>query len=74
MLDNFSKELNEVLEGLGFNPIYFTTIVMIFMCLYYLKHIRNWGSQIETTQQLIIILYMSTSLMIIASITSFLFW
>jgi len=74
MFDNFSKELNELLVGLGINPIYLTTVLMILMCFYYLKNIRDWDSQIETTRQLIIILYLSTSLMIVVSITSLLFW
>jgi len=74
MFDNFSKELNELLIGLGFNPIYFTTVILILMCFYYLKHIRNWENLIETTQHLIIVLYLSTSLMIVISITSLFIW
>jgi uncharacterized membrane protein len=63
-----ARELKELLFSLGINPIYFVTLVFIFLAFSYKKNVKNWNSVPNHFKGIIILTFVGTALFIFLSI------
>ena len=68
MKNKFAEWLYSILNRYGIDPIYFATVICIFISLYYKNEFKNWNETSFSTKLLAISTVFGTSILVLLSL------